>query len=182
MALLLLWRAPQARPARGPSKTAAAASCGMEAADVAAETFDWLTNQPMLASAQAIASQALQYSTRGVSWPPMLLGSSMRSRSCPASASTTSGVSSRRRSISGPCASSSACTARARSGALARTGETRFCIRHFLGFASVDYSGPDHTCSKLACGPFRQACRGGPAPCRSDSTCRIPARSPASPT
>ena len=60
---------------------AAAASYGMEAADVAAETLDWLTNQAALASAQAIASQALQYSTSGVSCPPMLLGSSMRKRS-----------------------------------------------------------------------------------------------------
>ena len=60
MALLLLCRAPQARPARAPANTAAAASCGMEAAEVAAETFDWLTNQPTLASAQASASLALQ--------------------------------------------------------------------------------------------------------------------------
>ena len=125
MAVLLLCRAPQARPARGPANMAAAASCGMAAADDAAETLDWLTNQAELASAQAIASQALQYSTSGVSWPPMLLGSSMRSRSCAASASTTSGVSSRRRSISGPCASSSACTARARSGALAASAGGR---------------------------------------------------------
>ena len=31
----------------------------MEAADVAIDTFDWLTNQAVLASAQASASQAL---------------------------------------------------------------------------------------------------------------------------
>jgi hypothetical protein len=33
----------------------------MAAADDAAETLDWLTNQAVLASAQASASQALQY-------------------------------------------------------------------------------------------------------------------------
>ena len=79
-------------------------------------------------------------------------------QSWPTSASTTSGVSSRRRSISAPCSSSTACTARARSWALARTGETRFCIERFLGCRSVDYSVPGRDCSKFAGRPFRQAC------------------------
>src|ERR1700730_16580006 len=145
MAGLLLCRAPQARPARGPANMTAAASCGMAAADDAAETLDWLTNQAGPASAQAIPSQALQDSTRGVSWPPLLLGSSMRKRSWPANASTTSGVSSRRRSISAPCASSSACTARARCGALAaRAGGTRVSMNVSSVFQSIgpEFNGP----------------------------------------
>ena len=59
MAVLLLCRAPQARPSRGSPNTASAVSCGMAAAEVADETLDWLMNQPTLASAQASASIVL---------------------------------------------------------------------------------------------------------------------------
>src|SRR5436190_18330282 len=51
IALLRLWRAPQARPTLGLPKTSSAVSGGIAAAEVAEETFDWVMNEVALASA-----------------------------------------------------------------------------------------------------------------------------------